>query len=236
MRHGDRHNPIGGHDAVALGTTDGARRFGRVLLASRSPRRRELLDSHGYDFEARHPGIDDSVLSPGRNPPPNWVTSLAHLKALAGLEYLRESGRVGEFAFVIGADTTCVLDGQVIGTPDRVQHAEHILRSFRANSHAVVTGVSIIRTADGSRTLFADQALVTWGDVSDRDIREYLDSGLWRGKAGAYNLDDRISARWPITFDGDAATITGLPMGMLARVLSRLTSPDTASPASTPAA
>lgn len=135
---------------------------------------------------------------------------------------LDEAGRRGEFDYVLGADTTCVRDGGVLGTPQDVNEAREILVALCRGTHDVVTGVALVRTSDGRRTLFADRAAVTWGDVSAEEIERYLATKRWEGKAGAYNLHDRIEAGWPITFEGDASTITGLPMGMLGRVLDRL--------------
>lgn len=203
-------------------TTPSNPRLPRIFLASRSPRRRELLTQHGIDHEAEHPGFDDSVLRPGRTSPRTWVSSLAHLKALAGLEILENAGRENAFEFVLGADTTCVRDGRMLGTPADAAEARGILQALRGGRHEVITGVALVRTRDGDRTLFADGAWVTWGDVSDEEINRYLAGGRWQGKAGAYNLHDRIDAGWPITFEGDPSTITGLPMGMLTRVLRQL--------------
>lgn len=215
----------GGGSARAVSSAwgvGGVRRYPRLFLASRSPRRRELLRQFGIDHDAKHPGFDDSALRPGRTSPRTWVTSLAHLKALAGLELLEDSGRLGEFEYVLGADTTCVRDGRVLGTPTDAAEAREILRALRGGMHEVITGVALVRTSDGDRTLFADRATVSWGEVADEEIEKYVGTGKWAGKAGAYNLHDRIESGWPISFEGDASTITGLPMGMLTRVLDRL--------------
>jgi septum formation protein len=198
------------------------RTYPRLFLASRSPRRRELLDEHGIVHEAEHPGFDDSILRPGAGTPRTWVTSLAHLKARAGLEILEKTGRTSDFEYVLGADTTCVRDGDVLGTPASAQEAAEILRALAGGVHEVITGVALVKTRDGRRYHFADSAWVTWGRVNEAMIAEYIASERWKGKAGAYNLHERIAAGWPITFQGDASTITGLPMGMLTRVLCRL--------------
>ncbi|GMV24286.1 MAG: Maf-like protein [Phycisphaerae bacterium] len=220
-------SPSAAIEPAGLAAADGRARpavpsIGKILLASRSPRRRELLSSYGIEHEAEHPGFDDSILRPGNTSPRTWVTSLAHLKALAGLEQLQERGRAAEFSYVLGADTTCVRDRAVLGTPADASEARSILRALRDGEHEVITGVALVRTSDAARMLFADRAMVRWGAVSDGQIEEYLATGRWEAKAGAYNLHERILAGWPITFEGDATTITGLPMGMLVRVLTRL--------------
>lgn len=204
------------------GTQAAAHTYPRLLLASRSPRRRELLTLHNIDHEAEHPGFDDTHLQPGDTTPRAWVTSLANLKALAGLEQLAAQGRVKAFDYVLGADTTCVRDGTVLGTPHDVPDARRIITTLRDGDHEVITGVALICTATRKRTLFADRATVTVGKIPDDHIDDYIASGKWHGKAGAYNLDERIAAGWPITYAGDPTTITGLPMDMLIRVLGRL--------------
>ncbi|HLO41095.1 MAG TPA: Maf family protein [Phycisphaerales bacterium] len=221
---GEKHTGTGAGDETPPmeAARDGVHRYPRLFLASRSPRRRELLTEHGIEHEAEHPGFDDSILRPGSATPRTWVTSLAHLKARAGLEILERAGRTEQFGFVLGADTTCVRAGDVLGTPADEAEAAGILRALSEGQHEVITGVALIRTADGRRYHFADSAWVTWGRVDEHMIAEYLQTGRWKGKAGAYNLHERIEAGWPITFEGDSSTITGLPMGMLTRVLRRI--------------
>jgi septum formation protein len=198
------------------------RTYPKLFLASRSPRRRELLHEHGIEHDAEYPGFDDSILKLGSGTPRTWVTSLAHLKARAGLEILEQTKRTSQFEYVLGADTTCVRDGDVLGTPATAEEAAQILRALSGGVHEVITGVALVRTSNGKRYHFADSAWVTWGTVDEAMIAEYVATERWKGKAGAYNLHERIAAGWPITFQGDASTITGLPMGMLTRVLSRL--------------
>lgn len=210
---------------VASDSEDRARAKGpRVLLASRSPRRRELLREFGIEHEAAHPGFDDAVLEPGRVSPDQWVMSLAYLKARSGLD------GAGPGTLVIGADTVCVLDGAILGTPRTPEEALAMLRSMRGRGHDVITGVAIIdagscrrasRPPERARELFVDRAHVRMGDLSDEAIEAYVASGEWRGKAGGYNLRDRIRAGWPLSFEGDETTVMGLPMRMLTERLSR---------------
>jgi septum formation protein len=194
----------------------------RIILASRSARRRLLLDEAGILHEAQHPGFEDGSLSPGaKTPPAQWVCALAYLKAwVKALE--------SPDATVIGADTACVLDGRVVGTPTDAWEAEQTLRSFVGREHEVITGVAII-WRDGGRThrrIFHESASVRWGMVSDDAITAYVASREWEGKAGGYNLRERISAGWPITYSGDPHTIMGLPVRALRRHLSTMARPD----------
>jgi septum formation protein len=195
-----------------------------LVLASQSPRRRELLLEHGLEHEAVHPGIDDATLEPTVGvPAEQWVSALAYLKAMAGA-----SACDGD-SLVLGADTTCVkvsVDGtEVLGTPRDVKDAERILRRLSDGTHRVVTGVAIVDAATGVREMFTDSATVRVGRLSEEQIEVYLRSGDWKGKAGAYNLRERIAAGWPIEFDGDPGTIMGLPMRLLAPRLRRRLEP-----------
>lgn len=167
--------------------------------------------------DAVHPGIDDSVLAPTSPDAGKFVAAMAYLKAKAGIEVANPLPHT--HSIVLGADTACVLEGRIIGTPASVHEARSMLLDFMEKEHAVVSGVALIETATQRRHLFADLANVRFGRPAEQSIDEYLDSGLWRGKAGGYNLLDRARAGWPIEYSGDPTTIMGLPMRAL---LSRL--------------
>ncbi|VAX39051.1 Septum formation protein Maf [hydrothermal vent metagenome] len=193
----------------------------RLFLASTSPRRKLLLEQAGIPFEFTDPAIDDGVLVPGEVTPEQWVASLAFLKASAGIEGL-PARDPDEHWLVLGADTLVVQDGELIGQPRDADHAREIIELLACNSHQVHTGVAILDPRKGDRHMFVDSARVTVGDIPGREINAYVNSGNWRGKAGAYNLHERLDAGWPITFTGDPTTIVGLPMQRLVRLLTRL--------------
>lgn len=199
---------------------DGA---GEVFLASRSPRRRQLLNEAGLSHRFGHPGIEDSELEPGRVSPAQWVAALAYLKARAGMESIQNNADV-----VIGADTACVKDGELIGTPADAVEAERIVRRLSRGRHEVVTGVAVLEPRTGRRELFVDRASVNVGDLSDDMVRDYIASGQWAGKAGAYNLSERIAGGWPIEYVGRPDTIMGLPVAPLKQRLARLAATETA--------
>lgn len=153
--------------------------------------------------------------------PPQWVAALAYLKAAAGLAHLGPSTTGEPAPIVLGADTACVHDGRLVGTPRDAEEARAMIRELRGGRHDVVTGVAIIEPGTGRRLLFADTASVEVGDLSDAQIDEYIASGGWQGKAGAYNLSERLAAGWPIRYEGDPATVMGLPIRRLMRLLDR---------------
>lgn len=197
----------------------------RVHLASRSPRRRELLTQAGIEHDASHPGVDDGQLEPGNVDPQQWVMALAYLKAATALRSLvAGDGPVGVGPrVVIGADTVVVCSsGQVMSAPVNEADARQMLHAMRNAAHDVITGVAIIDRLSGHRQLFSDRAHVRVGHISDADLDAYLASGQWQGKAGGYNLSERLAAGWPIEFSGDPNTIMGLPVRLLIERLHQL--------------
>ena len=220
-------NPVMGEceGAIAGGAperSDAARagkRPARVHLASRSPRRRELLTRAGIAHEASHPGLDDGELEPGQVRPDQWVTALAYLKAASALKNAAGTAAPLGAPVVLGADTVVVLEGRIIGQPRDEGHARQMLTELRDAEHDVITGVALLDASGKKRLLFSDRASVRVGHIDDAEIDTYIRSGEWRGKAGAYNLDERIAAGWPITFEGDPGTVMGLPVRALVRRL-----------------
>lgn len=196
----------------------------QIYLASTSPRRRRLLAEAGIEAVALNPGVDDAQLNPGPVNAAWWAMALAHLKAAAA----RRSAELGRprpgEAVLVAADTVVVKDGEFIGQPRDAAEAGAIIRRLQNGSHTVVTGVCLMDPATGRRELFADSATVRVGHIGESRIDAYVASGGWRGKAGAYNLSERLADGWPIEYDGDPTTIMGLPMSMLPRRLEWFTS------------
>lgn len=213
-----------GHHDRGLAAAPGSAALPRVHLASRSPRRRELLTQAGIAHEASHPGVDDSLLQPGAVSPADWAIALAYLKAATAVKNARGLnlglGGIGA-SVVLGADTVIVHRGRLIGTPTSSAEAVGMLRAMRNDDHDVITGIALLCPKTGRRELAADVASVTLGSISDQQIDDYVASGAWAGKAGGYNLSERLAAGWPIEFRGDSGTIMGLPIGLVVDRLSR---------------
>ncbi len=188
----------------------------RLILASTSPRRRQMLAEAGIPHDARSPGIDDGPLHSGRVTPDQWVSALAYLKARSGLEQSDED----EGAVFLGADTVVVKGDALVGQPRDVEDAGDIIRLLRCGEHRVVTGIALVTRT--SRFLLVDAADVRVGDITDAMIDAYLASGTWQGKAGAYNLAERMADGWPLHCTGDPATVMGLPMRRLPGTLASL--------------
>ncbi|MHC4975649.1 MAG: Maf family protein [Planctomycetota bacterium] len=191
-----------------------------LLLASRSPRRRQLLDEASIPFEVIDGAVDDSDLTPSHVDPSEWAAALAYLKAESAARTLTDT-RPG--AVVLGADTIVVKRDQIIGKPRDRDHARQIITTLRDGSHRVITGVALLKRATGSRTMLTDDTIVRVGQITNERVESYLQSDDWKGKAGAYNLMERVDDGWPITWEGDPTSVMGLPMRRLLPILQQLT-------------
>jgi septum formation protein len=189
-----------------------------LTLASVSPRRRQLLEAAGVGLEVRPSGVDDGRLRMGGCSPAEWVCSLAYLKAAATA---RQAGlRPG--TLVVGADTVCVNAGAILGQPCDEAAAAMMLRAMAGGTHEVLTGVAIVCPRSGLRTLLPDRSVVTVGALSEAQIAAYVGSGLWRGKAGGYNIAERLDAGWPIGFEGTMDSVMGLPVARTLEAAARV--------------
>jgi septum formation protein len=193
----------------------------RLVLASRSPRRANLLRDAGFSFEQADPPFDDPP-QPNDDPrfrgrsPESIAIDLAQRKAHSVADDVEGA------AVILAADTICVgADGALIGQPADRAGAARMLDAFLNTDHAVVTAVAL-RHTDGRAAAFADRAVVSFGHVTPDQIKAYLDSDEWCGKAGGYNLTDRVDAGWPVAVTGDPATVVGLPMRRLVGELAKL--------------
>lgn len=182
-----------------------------LVLASSSPRRRRLLEERGVPFEVIESSIDEHLLDRGDAAPRQWVMALAYLKARSVADALNRRAPELE-CVVLGADTMCVDGGELLGKPEDAHDAREMLMRFMDAEHEVVTGVAIVDVKSGQREVFADPVRVRWGSVDLELIDRYIASGQWEGKAGAYNLSERLAEGWPIEVEGDPASVMGLPV------------------------
>lgn len=185
-----------------------------VVLASSSPRRRLMFEQIGVPHAVLPASVDDGELIPGEVDPAQWVAALAYLKAASSAKLFAEQPMLEHKlnTVVIGADTVCVQEGRIIGQPSDRAHAHAMIIAMSDAEHEVLTGIAIIDPITGRRELFIDRSVVRVGSIPEQEIQAYLDSDQWVGKAGGYNITERLAAGWPITFDGDETSIVGLPM------------------------
>ena len=190
-----------------------------VLLGSASPRRRRLLESAGWRVEQVAPAIDDGVIRLSSVSPASTVEALAWFKSAQIVDV--DAAHVASIA----ADTVCVVGDAIVGKPGDRTEAEGMITRMLGRRHRTITGVCI-RNRAGRRLLFSDAAEVSMGDLAPERIEAYLDSGEWVGKAGGYNLEDRIADGWPIECEGDPSTVMGLPIRRLIPLLDEWTRSD----------
>lgn len=171
-----------------------------------------MLAEAGITHDAEHPGLDDSELHPGKVSPEQWVAALAYLKAAA---WIASAGSLARGRVVLGADTAIVKGPDLIGTPVNSAEAAAILRRLSSGQHDVVSGVAFIDASTGRRSFFVDKATVRVGCLSEDTITAYAATSSWQGKAGGYNLRERVEDGWPLEVSGDPTTVMGLPMRKL---------------------
>lgn len=185
-----------------------------VILASQSPRRRELLQSAGIQFEAIPAEIDER-LRPGESPEQH-VLRLAVEKA----ERVAAS-RPGEARPVVAADTIVVVDGDVLGKPESPEQAADMLRRLSGRTHAVWTGLCVLDPPSGRRLAGVVSTDVRFAPLSEDEIRDYVDSGEPMDKAGAYAIQG-LASRFVERIDGCYFNVVGLPIPTLYRMLKQL--------------
>ena len=156
-----------------------------VVLASGSPRRRDLMTEAGYVFRVIVP--DDSVEEAVDNnlPPKQFVVEAAFQKARAVALQLKNE-------MVIGADTVAECGGEIIGKPRDREHAAEILKMMSGTRHAVHTGVCMWNCTSGKCVKTCTSTILDMDPISDQWLTEYLDTGLWQGKAGAFGYQDGL--------------------------------------------
>ena len=186
----------------------------RLILASASPRRRELLGRLGLPFEVWPSGADEP-LTPGV-PAPVLATELARVKAHSVADRLRAAGPAP--AVVLGADTLVVVDGRPFGKPASRDEARSMLRALRGRGHEVVTGVALVGTADGRETAEAVTSHVVMRAYGEAEIDAYVATGESDDKAGAYAVQG-VGGHLVDRVEGCYTNVVGLPLGTTARLL-----------------
>lgn len=191
-----------------------------VILASGSPRRRQLLQNAGVRFSVRAPEVDESLEPDLLAAPGEAVKKLAERKAGAVVQEVLAEDYTG-LAMVLGSDTMVVLDGEIFGKPHSRSEAKGMLRKLSGRTHEVMTAVSVWavmapeaeKLSLGFRT-FVETSRVTFKELDDVDIERYLDAGESYDKAGAYAIQGK-GADLVERFEGDYDTIVGLPVTRL---------------------
>jgi len=185
----------------------------KLVLASSSPRRAEVLAEAGFTFDAVAANVDES-----RQPSEEaeaYVRRLAEAKAQA------VAGGVAPPAIVIAADTVVVLDGEVLGKPASGEDAARILRGLSGRTHQVLTGLAVLRIPEGAARVELETTQVSFAPLTETEIEAYVASGEPLDKAGAYAIQGR-GGRFVARVEGCYFNVVGLPLARLYRILGEM--------------
>ena len=186
---------------------------GRLILASKSPRRCELLKRIGLDFDVIPSRIDDEGFVQGETPREH-VLRLSEAKAL-------DVGTQHPDAWVIGADTVVYVDGMVLGKPKNREEAMEMLRQLSGKEHSVLTGFSVNHVGKGKKDREAVQTSVKVKPLTEAEMRWYVQTGEPFDKAGGYGIQG-IGSFMIESIHGSYTNVVGLPVCELIQMLSRL--------------
>ena len=183
-------------------------RIERIVLASASPRRAELLRAAGIDFEVQPPDVDEAIAT-GESPN-EYVSRLAEAKAR--LVYERDVRRI-----VLAADTAVVVDADVLGKPLDENDASRMLRRLSGRTHEVLTAISVFHPGQIVDTR-VDTTTVELAPLSGTDINWYVSSGEPMDKAGAYAVQG-LASRFVTRIEGSYSNVVGLPVALVYQML-----------------
>lgn len=188
-----------------------------LVLASASPRRKELLEQAGYNLIILPSDVDETL--PDGISPEDAVKYLANKKAEACAKFiLKEKPELSDLP-IVAADTVVYKD-EIMGKPMDRQDAKRMIQAISGTFHHVATGVAIILPASGKKDVFCDATKVYCKDLSDDDVEAYLDTDEPYDKAGAYAIQG-IFGKYIERFEGRYDTVVGLPVEPITEVLNR---------------
>jgi septum formation protein len=181
-----------------------------LILASQSPRRKELLEKSGYAFRVVEPDPNAECGICSRETPPELVARLAYQKAKNVVEKL--SG-----GLVLGCDTVAECVGIILGKPENRDHAREMLKRLRGRQHAVYSGLCLWDVQSDYHLVRVDVSRLYMEPISDQELEAYLDTEQWVGKAGAFGFQD--GPPWLELREGSPTNVVGLPMELLETTL-----------------
>jgi septum formation protein len=191
----------------------------RLILASASPRRREILDSLGVRFEVVVPDVEEVT----EGPPEELVVENARRKARVGLR------AAGEEALVLGVDTEVFLDGRALGKAGNRAEARDRLERLSGRTHTVLSGLVLLAPGQGGggpeERAGVARSAVTFVELDESTLDLYLSSGEWRDRAGAYAVQG-LGSILVDRVDGDLSNVIGLPLGLLLEIAPSLVPPN----------
>ena len=188
------------------------------ILASRSPRRQQLLTDAGYQFRVipASDAAEDTIRESEQ--PGDYVLRLAFQKAEDVVKRL--DADAGRDAVVIACDTLVVAGNQILGKPKDKQDAARILKQLRGTVHEVLSGLCVWNVADQVYLTESDKTVMMMDPITDEQLESYLETGQWAGKAGAFGYQDGYD--WLHIVQGSESNVVGLPMELLTRLIEQI--------------
>jgi septum formation protein len=185
----------------------------KLILASSSPRRAEILHDAGISFSVLSSAVDETAV-PGETPQ-------QHVQRLADAKGELVAARAVGPAIILAADTVVVLDGQILGKPRSTDEGRRMLELFSGRTHSVITGVTLLRLPEMERRQFVETTLVHFNKLSREDISRYLATEEPYDKAGAYAIQG-YAGRYIPRIEGCYFNIVGLPLAHVVCALREL--------------
>jgi septum formation protein len=182
----------------------------KLVLASSSPRRQELLQRAGFEFEVR-PGGAEEVRRSGESAE-DFARRVAREKSLGA------AASSPLDSLVLGADTVVVIDGLILGKPSDADDAARMLRMLSGTSHRVVTGVCLVRAPDRIEAVAHETTMVRFRELGEGEIRDYVGSGEPLDKAGAYGIQG-LASKFVTRIEGCYFNVVGLPIPIVYAML-----------------
>jgi len=200
----------------------------RLILASASPRRAELLTTAGYAFDVHAVHVNERHLT--SEPAATYVKRLAAEKSARALEEILEEGQTGDAPnadgpggmVVLGADTAVIAGHEILGKPRDAEDAARMLRRLSGRTHEVMTGVSLRSTA--TEVTHVEVTTVEFASLTEDQIAWYVASGEGTDKAGGYGIQG-LASRFVVRIDGSYANVVGLPIAVIDGLIRRLSWP-----------
>ncbi len=184
----------------------------KIILASGSSRRKELLQKAGIIFEVEESGYEEDKAS--------QLSPIELAKYLA-LKKAQTIARKHPDALVIGADTVVFCDGSIFGKPKTKQEAGEMLKLLSGKLHSVMTGVAIIDTKTSKKEVFSVETNVYFKLLRDTDIEAYIETEEWKGKAGGYAIQESGKDLFVEKIEGDFSNVAGLPVDKVLKILKK---------------
>ncbi len=185
----------------------------KLILASRSPGRRELLSQAGYSFEVRPPQEKaEGRVRSGESP--------AELVARLALQKAADVARKVRAGLILGCDTVAECRGEIMGKPADACQAREMLLSLSGREHRVFSGLCLWPVPDGRPSVRVAVTVLRMDGLTDEQLDDYLASGGWQGKAGAFGYQDRLG--WVHVIHGSKSNVVGLPLELLGEMLAQL--------------